>query len=350
MTRNKISVSQFFICMFLCNVFLVFGNLNTLGETNSFFFNILTLLAGVLLLIISCIPSYLLYKKTGKTITEISSVYSAGMSLIIKIYYLVCFVIFTSVITSKFAVFLKNSINHEALPLAVIFAFLLIGAFGSYKGMQALFRTSIIIFAFSIISFAFVFFGLLDKLDFSNILSYSQSMNINVSNLISTILLALIPIMSYVVFSDSLKGNHFKGIFWNSLLTFLLFITVSFFTICVLGNYTLFLEYPFFTLSKLSNISMLKGGDGFVFATITAVTFLLVYLFFVSGSKTIDKPHSKTFSIGFFTAAFILSAVMTYVPFVYDFITNTLFLSILLVVGLFIIPLIVYSIERIRRV
>ncbi len=350
MNHNKISVSQFFICMFLCNVFLVFGCFNTMGETNSFFFNMLTLVAGVILLIVSCIPSYLLYKKTGKTTTEISSEHSVGMSLIIKLYYLICFVIFTSVITSKFAVFLKDSINHEALPLAVIFAFLLIAAFGSYKGMQALFRTAIIIFAFAIISFAFVFFGLIDKLDFSNIFSYSQPLNVNLSNSMQMLLLSLIPIMSYVVFSDSLKGNHKLGIFYNSLAIFLLFLAVSFFTICVLGNYTLFLEYPFFTLSKLSNISMLRGGDGFVFATLTAVTFLLVYLFFVSGSKTIDKTHSKTFSIGFFIACFILSAVMTYVTFVYDFITNTLFLSILLIIGLFVLPLFAYSIEKIRRV
>lgn len=350
MNHNKISVSQFFICMFLCNIFLVFGFLNTLGETNSFFFNILTLVAGVILLIVSCIPSYLLYKKTGKTTTEISSEHSVGMSIIIKLYYLICFVIFASVITTKFAIFLKNSINHDAMPLAVVFAFLLIAAFGSYKGMQALFRTTIIIFAFALLSFAFVFFGLMDKLDFSNILNYSQPMNINISNSIGTLLLALIPIMSYVVFSDSLKGNHKLGIFYSSLSTFVLFLAVSFFTICVLGNYVLFAEYPFFTLSKLSTISMLKGGDGFVFATITAVTFLLVYLFFVSGSKALDKAHSKTFSIGFFIATFVLSAVMTYVTFVYDFITNTLFLSILLIIGLFILPLFAYSIERMRRV
>lgn len=349
MKHNKISVSQFFICMFLCNVFIVFGCLNTLGETNSFFFNIITLAAGALLLIVSCMPSYLLYKKTGKTTTTISSEHSVVMSLIIKIYYLVCFVIFSSVITTKFAVFFKKSVNHEALPLAVIFAFLLIAAFGSYKGMQALFRTTIIIFAFVLLSLAFVFLGLLDKLDFSNILNYSQPMNINVSNSIGTLLLALIPIMSYVVFSDSLKGSHKSGIVYSSLSTFVLFLTVSFFTICVLGNYTLYLEYPFFTLSKLSNISMLRGGDGFVFATLTAVTFLLVYLFFVSGSKTLDKAHSKTFSIGFFIATFILSAVMTYVAPVYDFITNTLFLSILLVIGLFVLPLFTYSVERIRR-
>lgn len=346
-SKNKVSVSQFFITLFLAGMFLLCGFFGVGTEKNNILINLIFSVIGIAVLILSCIPAYAIYKKTGKTLTQVISEKYNGFSVVVKIFYIICFVIFTCVFLVKFAKFLQTQINNNATPIAVVFIFLAIAAFGCFKGIQPLFRTSVIIFAFAIFSIAFIYIGLFSEVDFSNFTAGIIPLNEQIENGIETLLLSLLPVSAYVVFTDSLKGSHKKGIAFYGLFSFCLFFLMGLFIILVLGDYSGTIAYPSFILTKLSRISMLKGGDGLLFATLTAVTFLIAYLFFCCGSKTAGAYHSKTFSIGFAFTCFLLTIVMCYVPAVNDFISNSLFLSLLAVTAVLILPLL--TLASIRR-
>lgn len=344
--KNKISVSQFFITLFLCSMLITCGFFGTGAEKNSILINVLFAIAGVIILILSCVPVYMLNIKTGKTLLQITEEKSKGLTLAIKLFYILCFLIFTCVFLSEFALFMQNQINNEAVPAVVIFIFLAIAAFGCYKGIQPLFRTAVIIFAFVVFSLAFIFFGLLSQTDISNLTASPQPLNRQIQSGLETLLLSLIPLSAYVIFADSLKGNQKYGIFIFSVSAFLLFLITGIFIILVLGDYSAVLSYPAFIISKLSKISVLKGGDGLLFASVTAVTFLISYLFFCCGSKTAGSYHSKTFSIAFAMLSFILSLVMCYFPAVNGFLSSPLLLSLLAAIAVIIIPLLVLALVK----
>lgn len=346
--KNKVSSLQFFICMFLCNMFLTLGFMSTGAEKNSILVNVIFTVVGIAFMIISFVPSYMVFNKTGKTSIELLSENFKGFSVIVKLFYLICFSVFISVILNKYTKFLTEQINNEALPVVLFAVFLVIGAFGCFKGMQALFRTAIILFAFSMFALVFVLIGLVPQIDISNAQSFSPNINTQIKSGLETLFLSLIPITSYVVFSDSLKGNQKLGIFCSSFATFFLFLIIGVFVILVIGEYSIMLEYPVSVASKLSRISILKGGDGLLFSSITSAVFLLCYLFFISGSKTIGAYHSKTFSIAFAFITFILATVMNYVPILNDFLSNSLFLSLIAVVAAVVIPVVSYVLLRKR--
>lgn len=345
-SKNKVSVLQFFICLFLCNMFFTFGFMKTGGEKNSLTVNVIFGIVGVILLILSCVPSYMTFCKTGKTTIELVSLHRSFFSIFVKIFYLFCFIVFTCSVVTSFAKFMNYQINSDATPIVIVFIYLLLGALVSYKGMQPLFRVAIIVFAFAVFSVVFIFGGVLDLVDFENLNYSSLSLNSQITGAVQTIFLSVIPVTAYVVFSDSLKGNQKLGIFNNAFFTFLIFVILGFFTTAVMGEYSSLLDYPSFILAKLSKISVLKGGEGMLFAVVTASAFLLVYLFFTSAAKTVEAYHSKAFSIAFSLISFILSAIMLYVPAVYSFVASPVFLSVSAIIAAVIIPAFTYVFLR----
>ncbi len=349
MSKNKISVSQFFICMFLCSTFITFGFWGNNYGNNSLLVSSVLSIIGTILLILVCIPSYLVKKKVGISPINVFSEVNTGFSLIIKVIYLLSYFIFACAFLSKYVKFFKYQINREASSFVVILAFVLICAFGCYKGMYALFKTNTILFVFSVIALLFIFVGLFDKLDFKNINHVSTSVNLQISQGLNVLLLSILPLTTFVVFSNLLKGNYRLGIVSNAFFTNSLYFIITACVLLVFGQFTNVLEFPSYVLSKESSISVLKGGDGMMFALITVVTFLLVYLFSVSGSLAMNVKNSKVFSIGFSFAVLIVTSVAVYIVPIYKFITNTLFLSILAIVILVLIPTFSYVIIKINR-
>lgn len=349
MYKNKISVSQFFICMFLCNIFITFGFWGQNTGANSVATNLFITAIGSILLILVCIPSYLVKKKVGESPISVLNCVNNKFSIIIKTLYLLSYFIFACAFLSKYVKFFKYQINREAVEFIIILAIVLLCAFGCYKGVSALFRTNTILFVFFVITLVFIFIGLIDKIDFKNISLSIMHINKQLSQGISTILLTILPLTTYVVFSDFLKGNQKSGIINNALSINALYFIITVCTLFVLGEFTNVLKYPTFILSKEANLSVIKGGDGMMFALITTVIFILIYLFFISGSLVIDAKKSKLYPICYALALLVATSVTVYIPTVYNFITNTLFLSILAIFLLVVIPTFSYVIIKNNR-
>lgn len=336
---NKISALQFFITLFLCSVPVSFGIFKTGAEKNSLLINIIISAAGAVLLILAFLPSYLLNLKTDMDLFSITREKSPALSLYLKIFYTLCYLIFTCAFLAEFARFMQTQINRDAAAAVVSAVFLLIAAFSCYKGFQPLFRAALIILAFVLFALAFIFFGLIEKTVPSSITASPLSVYSQLSGGIGALSVLLLPLSSYPVFADRIKGNHKKGIVLFSLSAMSLFLLAGFFVSFVLGEFSAVNEYPAFIISKLSQLSVLKGGDGLLFASLTAVTFLAVCLFFACSAKTTGASHSRPFSTGFALAAYILTLLACYIPAVYDFITNTAFLAVLAVLAEAVIPL-----------
>ena len=86
-----------------------------------------------------------------------------------------------------------------------------------------------------------------------------------------------------------------------------------------------------------------------MFALITAITFILIYLFSVSSSKVIESYKSKLYPICYTSALLVVSTIAVYITPIYNFITNTLFLAILAITLLVVIPTFSYVIIKNNR-
>lgn len=346
MNKNKVTSSQFFICLFLCNMFAVFGLFKDMADKNPFWFNILTAVLGILLFILACVPSLIISGKTEKSLPQLLSMGTKSGEIIIKGFYIMCFTVFISVIINKYAEFMKAQINSDLTIAVVIAVFTALGGFCCYQGIQPLFRTAVIVVVFVIISLCFVFFGLLPSINYVPFSFTAEDFTGFISNSGEFLIYSLIPVSAFAVFFDSVKGNIKSGLFFCALCAYVLFFAVSFFIDFVLGEYARILPFPSYTISKVSRISMLKGGDGLLFGAITASVFLFVYLFFSCSSKVLEKYHSKAMSAALSALVFILSIIMLYVPAVYNFLSSPVLIFFLTSVSAVIIPLSVYAIRK----
>ena len=349
MHRDKISVSQFFICMFLCNIFISFGFWSINTSVNSVASNLFISAIGSILLILVCMPSYLFKKKLGISSLQVLNSVNKYFSLTVKGIYLISYFIFSCAFLIKYVKFFKYQINKEAVDLIIILSIILLCAFGCYKGITALFRINTIIFIFFILTIAFILIGLVDKINISNISLSITQINTQISQGVSTILLTILPITTYVVFSDTLKGNQKTGIISNAISTNIMYFIITACSLLVLGEFTGVLKFPVFILSKEANFSVIKGGDGMIFALVTVVIFILLYLFSVSGSKVINIKKSKLYPVLYVIAVFALTTAAIYIPIVESVITNTLFLSVLAIFLLIVFPTFSYVIIKNKR-
>ena len=349
MYKNKISVSQFFICMFLCNIFIILGFWSQSISVEAYTTNLFTAIISTVLMILVCVPSYLIKKKSGVNPVKVLNFTNNKFSAFIKAIYVLSYFIFSCAFLSKYIKFFKYQINREAFEFILILAIVLLCAFGCYKGINALFKMSTVIFVFFLITLIFIIVGLLDKIDFNNISLNIFQLDNQVYQGISISLLMILPLTTYVVFTDFIKGNQKLGIVSNAIGINVLYLIVTALIMLVFGSFANTLKFPSFVLSKVANITVIKGGDGMMFALITAITFILIYLFSVSGSKVIEADKSKLYPICYSLALLVVSTIAVYVAPIYSFVTNTLFLAILAITLLVVIPTFSYVIIKNNR-
>ncbi len=344
--KSVVTVSQFFICIFLCNLMAVFGIFGGKAEANPFWFNIFTALTGILLFLLFCLPAVKISDKTAKPYSRLLSAGSPSLGIILKLFYALCFVVFASVAVAKYGYFMKEQINSE-LSLVVLGAvFAALGGFCCYRGVQPLFRTAVILIVFALVAIIFIFSGLLSSFTQVTVDYKADEIAGYIKSSGNLIIFSLIPASAFIVFYDSLKGSKRKGVIACAAACFTLFFITGLFIFFVLDDFSKVTKFPAFTLAKISRISMLKGGEGFLFAAVTASLFLFVFLFFSCCSKLLEKSHSKTLSAAISAGVFIVTTLMFFVPALYDFLSDPIFLLIINTLITVIIPLTVYGIRK----
>lgn len=349
MNKKTISATQYFLCTFLCSIFITFGFFESVKYNSSLIMSAFYALLGALLLMSVCVPTYLVQKSTNLNTIKYISKINYPVSYIFRLFYMASYYIFTCVFLAKYVNFFKYQINREASLFVIILAFTAVVAFGSYKEINTLFRVNTILFVFSIVALIFVFLGLFDKLNFEYLNQSHSHNNLQITDNFKVLFLSFLPLTSFVVFSDKLKGNIKKGLINNGVFSYLLYFAITLFVFFVFGTFTDVLQYPVFVLSKLSNISVIKGGDGLMLALITVVTIIIMYLFTISSAKAIEVEKSKAFSMGYSLGVLIFTSLIVYIDPLYGFITNTLFLSMIAIIMLVLIPTFSYVIIKLKR-
>lgn len=349
MNKKLISSMQFFMTLFLCETFLFFGfSKYTLSGGSVFWALLFSVLAGVLPLL-AALPSYFLMRDAHKSFSVLLSDWFPRFSLAVKLFYLVCFCVFCAYLLTVYSVFLTEQINRDSSAVVVIALLLLICAFCSAKGTEALTRTAVIVFVFAVFTLLFLLVGLAAKVDMSNLAAVFKDQKEGAADTLVYLGLSVLPICTLPFFLKNLKGKTMKNLLVFSLLSFVFTAVTAFFLLSVLGPYAQTQNYPAFTLAKMAEISILKGGDGMLFALLTGAVFIFVSLFFITGNKVISAHSSKAFSIAFAVVTFALCMLMRFVPGVFQFFTNKIFLLILSVTAAFFIPLGLLCYKKMRK-
>lgn len=349
MSKKLISSMQFFMTLFLCETLLFFGfSKYTLSGGSVFWVLLFSVLTGVLPLI-AALPSYLLMKDAPKSYSVLLTDWFPKFSLVIKLFYLVCFSVFCAFLLTVFGTFMAEQINRDTSVIVVIFILLVISAFCSAKGTEALTRTSVIVFVFAVFALLFLVVGLVMKVDIGNLTAVFKEHKGDAGDTLVYLGLSVIPFCTLPFFLKNLKGKIKKNLIVFSLISFVFTAVIAFLILSVLGPYAQTQNYPAFTLSKMAEISILKGGDGILFALLTGAAFIFIALFFIAGNKVVCAHPSKAFSIAFAIITFALCMLMCFVPGVFQFFTNKILLLIFAVTAAFVIPLCLLCYQKFRK-
>ena len=314
MQANKISIWQAVILLFLCRMFSVLtytpGISAAVGGTEQLIANLLSAALQFVLLI----PAYLIYRMDcGRNIITAAKEAFHQWSLPISLlYYLFLLLIAVNTMT-QFTFFMTNAVFPQASRIFFVLTMLLVVLYAMHAGLEAISRTSVLIFAGFLVMLFFVIFASIPQMELVNLkpaLSHAGTDIVRATienfarNSELVVLLLIFP---------KVKGGIRKGV-----ITLLIGITVAFeligFTMTtVLGDYAGVQSFPFYALASLAEASVFQRLDALHMAIWVFISFLKISLYLYLAADVLKsmltlrfaKAAAPTSVILFLTASLI---------------------------------------------
>lgn len=249
MENSKIDCKYLYSILFLSRLFSVFFLIGSIWNGTSTGDKIMSVITAFLLSLISAIPT-VIYLKSGenKNITiraeKISPVWSKCIAAVYIIFYL-----FICIITGiKFDLFATSIMSPYISQLFFLFIIILCAGYGAYLGLKTISRASAIITAFVGLSIVFMFFTLINKINFNNLtpaFSYGLAPAFNSGLYFMS---ATAEISSIVVIAGEIKGKIIKNLYlWLGIIFSCLFILV-FLVVTVQGKFSDTRLFPIYSI------------------------------------------------------------------------------------------------------
>ncbi|MDP4120640.1 MAG: GerAB/ArcD/ProY family transporter [Bacillota bacterium] len=294
LNKGKISVSQLFVMLFICRVVVLinFGtyltSVNYVGDT------VISAVISYFLTFLLALPIYFLYKRNSNFdiydfFNSSFGKYSAFLILIYVVYYLyIC-----SYSLSLYDLFVTDVLNPKTSILALSIAVLVTSAYGAWKGLEALARTSGIILFLICLGFIFLFCTLtpqVDKLNFRPMF-YDGYNNLNNGTVYMISRFSYISIIAMLL--PYFKGKVKKGFFiWNTTSTLLIMAVIILLT-GILGDYISTQPFPVYTLTSMASLGVLQRLDGLYLGMWTAGMFIKLSVYIFVSALCVEKIFSK---------------------------------------------------------
>lgn len=333
----KIPSKRMFLSFFIClTAIILLGSYNYL-KASSFTFNIFTVLTGLSLSFLFFIPSTIIQKRTQLDFISFAHKVTPSGIIFVSAYYVLYFIfVIEYFLISYTDMFVKN-INPDANKFVIALILLLVCFYSACKGVNAITRSAIFIFAISFVSYILIFSGLISSLDFTH---NTFEVNGN-SNFLSNTLYFLTPSFIAVIFAcisgkaKNFKQKHIMFTFVSIALIYLLFIFFIYFAI---GDYAFNQEYQSFLLSKASKLGTLGGLDGLYLSITTLAIFLIISLVICCIKSTLGEYSNIKNTIVFTGIIFVLYLCSGFFNSVEEILTNILLFNILNFVSAVVIP------------
>lgn len=303
----------------------------------SFVSGIFSVIISVLLLLLCIAPSLIVRRKTELSFIGFAMRETPSAIVFISMFYALYFVYAAVHFLLKYSDVFTSTGNRSDAGFVVVFIMLAVCAFAACKGIGAVARSSLLVFAFAVVAFALIFGGNISNLDFS-----AFSFEINGGRLqYGTAVFAAISFVAVVLgMFEYDRRIKLKSIFTLLCGIAALLALVVFFVFFALGKYGTMQSFQTFVLSKSATIGDVGGFDSFHMSLCATAVFVLVSLCLICVGRVVQKDKCSWCTVVFAAIAYLFYLTADYYNYVKEIILNPYVFDIFTVLATFAVPMI----------
>ncbi len=264
MQKRKIGAGQLFCLLYICRMLTTVTFSPILSDGLLSGNNLPDIVFAALFIFLLCIPAYLFYKRfpSGTPL----SVLPENKASVPALFYCALFLFSASVSVSRFYIFLTSVIYPEKnMSLFLVIAVLLC-AYCSYLGIEALSRGNVILLFITALGTAAILFTSADKISFYNL----EPILFNpISDSVKSGFFAAgrtVEAAAFLFLAAGTKGNIKKGFFVCISLFVISLLLLFFFLGGVSGKFAETQLFPFYSLAIISKFPFFERLDAVVTA------------------------------------------------------------------------------------
>lgn len=334
----KLSSVQLMISFFVfSSAVIILQNFYAASDT-SFLMNLICVVLGVLIAFLFFVPSIIIRSQTKLDFMSFAHLKTPNAIIFTSAFYAMYFVYAAGYFLVTYTEMFNQKLNPEGNIYVIAFLLLSACVYAVYKGINAITRCGIFIFAFSLLAFTLIFSGNIANLDFVN---YSFTFNGSNSDFINNLSYFLTISVIAVIFacvSGKTKNFKIRHIVITMAATVVLFALAMFFVFFVLGDYGRQQSFQFFTLSKSAKFGTMNGMDSLYLSLSTSSVFLIISIITVCINKATGKIKNIKMALIFSLLIFILFICARNFNSVKEILINVHILNILTFVAAVLIP------------
>ena len=288
--RPCISAGQIFSMLFISKIVIsmTYGSL-LIGDSDIWDHLVSAVVSFVLTFLIIW-PIYKLFSMDEKmnimdNIYDLMGKWGMILIFIYVIYYLlICFHT-----VAVFNNFISNAVNPPISITLLTFVLVICACYGSYKGLEALARTSTFIListVFSVVFLGISLFSCVEPINFKPLMySGSESVKEGIIYMISQS--PCVPALAILLPMG--KGNKKTGIFIWNFFVYLLFAMIIVLIIGSMGDFVYTQLFPVYTAAGIGKFGSFKHLDSLYLGVWISGIFLKLSLFFILASEGVKK-------------------------------------------------------------
>ncbi|MDO4975143.1 MAG: GerAB/ArcD/ProY family transporter [Alphaproteobacteria bacterium] len=258
-------------------------------------------IGGFIALVLGLIPFliflYLRNYDKEKNIAEINESVFKKYGKIINIILIIGAIIFVQIVFIDLVYFINSQFLFKTKYIFIAFCFIIPIIYAIYKGINAISKTSLLMFYFVIFIIICIIIGVTRGINIHNLEPLFQS-NFNSLIHVSFIIIAynILPIFFLLIIPQkSIKNYSSKKSFLFYLLTLLSLINASFLTISIFGvNLSLLYEYPEFHVLKKVEMGDFIDRVETIFSLEWIIALLILVIICIYFIKEMIKTTFKT--------------------------------------------------------
>lgn len=336
MRNSKSRFSQMMIALFVA-VIGIFIIQNYSFVNQSFISSLFSILIGLTIFIICIIPTLIVKQKSDMSVIGFVKRETPSIMIFMSMFYALYFVYVIVNFLLGYSNLFTSTGNRGNVGFVVIFIMLAVCVFASGRGIGALARCSLFIFAFAVIAFALIFGGNISHLDFSAFTFELSGHQLQYGSAVFAMTAFAAVVFGFFEYNSK---SRTKSIWCFVCGVAAMLFLVVFFVFFVTGDYGTMQNYQIFVLSKAAEIGNIGVFDSFHLSLCAMTIFVLVSLCLISVGKVVGRDENVWCMSVFAAIAYVLYLTADYYNSVKEIILNPYVFGIFTVLASFVIPMI----------
>lgn len=280
MEKNKISITQMMLLLFLSRVFTAltyFPGMNSPVSGTAMFFGQIIGYGVVLLLFLPLVWMLKMYPERSLAM-NLQAISRKG-SIPVNLIYLVFIILLAVNTLAHFQFFMTNAIFQEASVWAIIIPMMLVAVYAAYIGIEGISRSGFLLFAVFVIAFLFIILSSIPEVELTNLKPLEQDgLSQILRGAYGVVSRSVEILLLYLLLPYLQKGRLGAGVTGFTILSLVVFELIAFFLLTVLGDFSKSQTFPFYTLASMSGISIFQRMDALYMGIWVFVAFIRLSL------------------------------------------------------------------------